>query len=176
VTKHDAVGKGVIGVGDAQEGYRSYEKHAWILLFAIGIIGLIASLSAIVIASVPAAADPATLLKDTGMTWDQLVASNPGVAKFISGILRAEVGYFGLGLSILIVITSATTYRKGVKSAWYSLCILPFVYGILAATNFSTGGEHWPYQTLFFGITLLGLLLPIKRFFPRSKVHKLNQG
>lgn len=55
---------------------KAYEKHAWIILFALGIVGVIIGL----IGVLNGRPFEEPLVKSvTGMGWDELVASSPGL-------------------------------------------------------------------------------------------------
>src|SRR5665647_3685359 len=53
---------------------KAYEKYAWILLFAIGVIFLVAAVPA----TLGINTDPGTVERIAGMTLNELQVSNPG--------------------------------------------------------------------------------------------------
>src|SRR3989475_7813331 len=66
----------------------------------------------------------------TGLTWSQLVSSNPKFANFLGSTL-VDDGISGVGLALFGMVVSFTGYRKGEKWAWYVSWSMPI--GILAA-------------------------------------------
>ena len=146
-----------------------YEKYAWILLFAIGII--------VLLTAVPHAlgiyTDPETVLRISGMTLNQLKDSNPA-------FFNLYIFYFSFGglsdlaFAFFIIVISRTAYRKGEKWAWYALWFIPaFFIGSVAITmSIETTRSIESFIslllpiTIFVTLSLLGLLLPYRKFFP----------
>ena len=141
---------------------KSYEKHAWILLFAAAIFifigGLVVATSAGRDLDFPAIA---------GITHDELRSSNPGVADYIAFIVRG-LGSFMMGFAVLTMAIAWKSYRNGEKWAWYVLWSFPVIYGLAAAISLSAGGVNWPLFIALLIVALIGLLLPIRKFFPKS--------
>lgn len=73
------------------------------------------------------------------------------------------MGILLLGFSILTIATSFKSYRGGERWAWFT-----FWYWVVISLYFvSTGGPPELNIPLLI-VALLGLLLPIRKFFPRS--------
>ena len=142
---------------------KAYEKHAWLLLFAVGIVIFILGLF---VAIGGGSADP-DFPAIAGMTYDELRSSNPGVADYID-FFRLNLGLFLLGFAVFTMAVAWKSFRKGEKWAWYVLWSLPLIFGLGAATNLSAGGVGWPLLTALGITSLAGLLLPIRKFFPKS--------
>lgn len=144
---------------------KAYEKHAWIFLFAVGAFGVFIA-TVFILTSVQARPDTEALRKYTGLTWDELVSRVPGYANY-SGHLVRETGLFILGLGVFLLFVSATSYRKGERLAWYAM--LSFVLIALASlANDAFSGEVITPGWFVLPPALLGLLLPIRKFFPKS--------
>lgn len=54
----------------------------------------------------------------TGMSWEEIVTRTPGVARYISELLKDQ-GVFVLGWSISLITIGALPYRRGDRWAWY---------------------------------------------------------
>lgn len=59
---------------------RAYEKHAWIILFALGIVSLIATFFFMWFGVDP---NPEVYANTVGMTPDELATANPAVASLL---------------------------------------------------------------------------------------------
>ena len=156
---------------------KGYWKYGWAILFVFWALHLVLSardflpnLQDLCLACAPGAETP--ILAVTGMTWNQLVSSNPKFASFLASTLVND-GISGVGLAVFGMIVSLTSYRKGEKWAWYISWSMPI--GILAAqlnVYALTGSVMVIYLTVAFTIvSLLALLLPYRQFFPRKSVR-----
>lgn len=91
---------------------KAYEKHAWILLFAIGIIGLVF----VPFELLGTPLDPGVVRGLSGMSWEEIVTRNPGVARLTSEILRSAGVFLG-AWAIAGMAIAAIPYRKGERWA-----------------------------------------------------------
>ena len=69
-----------------------------------------------------------------------------------------------IGYAIFIITTSLTSYRRGEKWAWYAFLYLPvFLLSLLFLA-------YWlgPLLVPLLIMSVLGLLLPYRKFFPRK--------
>jgi len=140
-----------------------YEKYAWILLFAIGVI--------VLVTAVPHAlginTDPETVERISGMTLNELKDSNPA-------FFNLYIFYFSFGglsdlaFAFFIIVISLTAYRKGEKWAWYALWFIPaYFIGSAAITMSIESSLSLLLPIMMFVIlSLLGLLLSYRKFFP----------
>lgn len=144
---------------------KAYERHAWILLFAIGVL--------ILVSAVPHAlgvnTDPATAERIVGMTLSELETSNPRFFDLYIFYFRFG-GLSDLGFAFLITTISVTAYRRGEKWAWYVFWSLPAFFMGSTAIVLSIGSTLSLLLplTLFVILSLLGLLLPYRKFFPKN--------
>ena len=96
----------------------AYEKHAWIIFLAVGILILIVGLNFL------------TLPYYEPTQWDYLT-SDPKVVNHINMGSKA-LGLVGIGFAILTIAVSLTSYRRGEKWSWYTLCYFPVFWGLMA--------------------------------------------
>ncbi len=144
---------------------KAYEKHAWILLVPIVLIVFMFGLMFLVIGS-PTLGEVQDL---TGMTWNQIVSKNPGIANLITLRSRIE-GLAEVTFGILGMAVAAIPYRKGERWAWFVSWLWPvFLIGdtALDAVAGEVGFLFVPIP--FITLTVLGLVLPYRKFFPRKQ-------
>ncbi len=145
----------------APRAEKAYERYAWIIPFALGtfafILGLVVALTG----------DP-NFKSITGMTLDQLSSTNPAVASYIAYAVR-YLGTTDLTAGFFVMAISLKSYRRGEKWSWYALWAFPVLIGLHTGLDFSAGlvmvGENGIVVLVVF---LLGLLLPVRKFFPRK--------
>jgi hypothetical protein len=79
--------------------------------------------------------------------------------------LRAiGVAYIGMGLFGLLITTIA--YRRRERWAWFALWYYPLFWTAHLVGGLPPGKEHI-HQVVFIVLSLAGLLLPVREFFPR---------
>lgn len=102
-----------------------------------------------------------------GMSLSELEALSPEgaqVARFLFGL----VGMLKVSWSFFVIAITLTGFRKGEKWAWYILWLVPILLvsqGIFDSIYFGNINEmlQWiPIMTL----TMIGLFLPYRTFFP----------
>ena len=140
-----------------------YEKYAWTLLFAFGIFALFfASFSLLGMTG-----DPQQTQSTTRMTAGEIAGSSPRIANYIEGQER----YVGVSILTVVVFGNAVVavpYRKGEKWAWYVMWMLPvFLIGV-TVNDLILGGALWALGPFLVIVSLLGLLLPYRKFFPKA--------
>jgi hypothetical protein len=126
----------------------------------------------------------------TGMSWKQIVAQSPAIATFINGT-QYEAGAFMVGFGLFGIVISSTSYRRGERGAWFTAWIIAVVLVIVFPLTLGAGpplATVGPPQGLtteggaistfaavyvvIIGVTLLGLLLPYRKFFPNKQAHR----
>lgn len=100
------------------------------------------------------------------MTWDQVVSSSPKLAGEINLVARAAYGFTDLIGAVLLTMISMRSYRSGERWAWYAMWIVPLALGSITVTGLSSGAGGWPIFFVLFIVSLLGVVLPYKKFFP----------
>jgi hypothetical protein len=144
---------------------RVYEKYAWVLLLALGLLWLVVGLYSVFL---PEGVFETDVQSVTNMPWSELKASSPAAADFVI-FTYGLLGLLKLSWSFFVLAITLTGYRRGEKWAWYTMWSVP---GLLVCNAlFSAIFTGDVSQTLQFipitTITLLGLLLPYRKFFPR---------
>ena len=144
---------------------RVYEKYAWVILLVLGLLWLVVGLYSVFL---PEGVFETDVQSVTNMPWSELKASNPVAADFVI-FTYGLFGLLKLSWSFFVLAITLTGYRKGEKWAWYTMWSVPIL--LVSNALFSAIFTGDVSQTLQFipitTITLLGLLLPCRKFFPR---------
>ena len=142
-----------------------YEKYAWIIFFAIGVLTMVAA--------VPHAlglnTDPELVKSIAGMTIEDLKLTNPMFFDLYNFYFRSG-GLSDFGFAFLLIVISATAYRRGEKWAWYAFWIVPifFLCFVALSLTLKSSSSLLPPLMVFIALSLIGLLLPFRKFFPRK--------
>ncbi len=136
-------------------------RRAWLIFFVLGVLTVLAT--PIQFSGRPP--DPPSPEAMTGMTLAEFDQRVPGMSGYISSISR-QLGNFMLVSGLLMAAVAAVPFRRGERWAWYSLWTAP----LLALTQFLNGnfGAGWWADLGMIPITVAGLLVPYRRFFPKS--------
>jgi hypothetical protein len=144
---------------------RIYEKYAWLIYLALGLLWVVVGLMQ--------AFSPDVLLdtdaqRVTGMSWNELKDLSPESSELVR-YHYWEMGLLKLSWSLLVLAVTLTGYRRGEKWAWYILLLVPIClvsYAIFYAGWF--GGVNESLESIpIITISLIGLILPYRKFFPR---------
>lgn len=104
---------------------RFFERHAWQVFAAVGVIVTLFGAGDIASGGESLRGAEAVLFQSlTGASWDELQASDPGAAKMIDYLWRAE----GAALAVTGLLTFAISLgalRRGDRWAWYAMWIIP---------------------------------------------------
>jgi hypothetical protein len=151
---------------------KAYEKYGWIILLAIILIIAIRFILFIVPAAFGNQLHPnSSAIKNfTGLTWDELLAVNPGLANFYMWLER-EISIIYFSFLTLLAITTAFPYRRGKRWAWYTLWILPFFTVAITIHGTLVTGITLNETIQTVGLLLLiflGLFLPYRMFFSKK--------
>jgi hypothetical protein len=150
-----------------------YVKYAWVILLALGLLWLVVGIVAV---SQPEGIFEADAQAVTGMPWSELKATSPLAAHFII-FIYGQMGLLKLSWSFFILIITLRGFRRGERWAWYTMWSAPVLlvsdalYSSLFTGDVSQTVQFIPITT----ITLLGLLLPYRKFFP-SKANPKALG
>jgi hypothetical protein len=142
-----------------------YEKYAWVILLAAGLLWLVVGFVAVFQPEGIFEGDTQSVTK---MPWSELKASSPTAANFVI-FVYGQMGLLKISWSFFVLAITLTGYRKGEKWAWYMMWSVPaLLVGLALFSSIFIGDVS---QTLQFipitTLTLLGLLLPYRKFFPR---------
>ena len=81
-----------------------------------------------------------------------------------AGLYRADgLASAGLGLFGLLIVL--VPYRRRERWAWYALWFYPLFWAAHLIGNLPPGNDH-VHQVVFIALSLAGLLLPVRAFFP----------
>ncbi|MFX0095663.1 MAG: hypothetical protein ACFFBD_28255 [Candidatus Hodarchaeota archaeon] len=144
---------------------RVYEKYAWMIFVALGVLWVVVGLNQIFLQDELLKSE-VELVTDT--SWSEVKASSPVATDFIRWLYGA-MGLLKTSWSFLVLAITLTGYQRGEKWAWYTLWLVPILLVSSALFNASFVGDfsltlEWiPITT----VSLLGLLLPYRKFFPR---------
>ncbi len=150
---------------------RWYERYAWIILFLVAVIFALFGLGDIILGT---AADPAIVEGITGMTPEEIGVEDPRILVLVDQQVRAGGAVF-MVFGILAAVIAWTSFRGGERWAWYALWTLPLLNVLIFLTQYtsfdlSTGVLPPPLLSapVFLAIAVVGLLLPVRRFFPKA--------
>ena len=144
------------------------EKYGWVVFLCLGLLWLVVGL---IQASAAFKMEELTE-KDAqhvaGMSLSELDASSP-MAYVMIRWLYGNLGLLKIGWSFFLIAVTLTGYRKGEKWAWYTLWIAPVQLvgaGIFNSVFFGDISEMYQWFPIT-TISLIGLLLPYRKFFPK---------
>ena len=144
---------------------RLYEKYAWVILSIIGLLTIVGGVQH----TLGSNSDPTTTENIIGMTITEFQSSNIEFYNLYDYFFRGG-GWSDMAFAFLALVISATAYRKEERWAWYTLWAVPvFFLGHAAITIYvgPAAAGLLPFITVFTMLSIVGLLLPIRRFFPR---------
>ena len=144
---------------------RIYEKYAWVVFLFLGLLWVVVGFTQ--------AFYPNGLLGNdaqhvTDMSWNKLKASSPEATNLVR-FLYGGMGLLKMSWSFLVIAITLTGYRRGEKWAWYTLCLVPILLvssGLFNSWFFGDASEMLQWIPIT-AISLLGLLLPYRKFFPK---------
>ena len=144
---------------------RKWEEYGWVVMLALGLLWLVVGLSQLF--------NPADTLEDNaqhiaGMSLSELEASSPETTQLYR-FTYGGLGMLKISWSLLIIAIILTGYRRGEKWAWYTLWLVPalLVGGALFNAVYFGDVSHSLQFVPITSLSLLGLLLPYRKFFPR---------
>ena len=79
--------------------------------------------------------------------------------------LRA-IGVASIGMGIFGLLITTIAYRRRERWAWFALWYYPVFWTAHLVGGLPPGKEH-VHQIVFIALSLAGLLLPMREFFPR---------
>ena len=144
---------------------RLNEKYGWVVFLGLGLLWLVVGLTPLF--------NPEEYLDNevqhiTGMSLSELEASFPEATEMVR-FLFGSVGVLKTSWSLLVLAITLTGFRRGEKWAWYTMWLAPVVLvhqGLWYSVFLGDFNEMLRYIPIV-AVTLLGLLLPYRKFFPR---------
>ena len=144
---------------------RLNEKYGWVVFLGLGLLWLVVGLTQLF--------NPEEYLDNevqhiTGMSLSELEASFPEATELVR-FLFGTIGVLKTSWSLLVLSITLWPYRKGEKWAWYTMWLVPAVLvhqGLWYSVFLGDFNEMLPYIPIV-AVTLLGLLLPYRKFFPK---------
>jgi len=148
---------------------RFYEKYAWAVFLIIGVM--------VIAGGLPHAfgfnTDPALVKNISGKTIDDLKASSPPIFNLYNFYFSGG-GLSDLGFAFFLVAIALTAYRKGQKWAWYAFWFVPayFLAWIVLSLTLPPAARSslFPPLVIIIVLSLAGLLLPFRKFFPKKEM------
>jgi hypothetical protein len=106
-------------------GVSFFERHVWKVFAALGVIVVLFGVGDIPSGGASFQSGEAVLFNSmTGTTWDELRTANPGAAKLIDYLWRAQAAALVV-VGLLTVAISLTALRRGDRWAWYAMWVFP---------------------------------------------------
>ena len=144
---------------------RIYEKYAWVVFLFLGLMWVVVGFAQ---AFYPDGLAETDAQHVTDMSWSELKDSSPEASDLVR-FLYGNMGLLKMSWSFLVIAITLTGFRRGEKWAWYTLCLVPILLvssGLFRTWFFGDASEMLqsiPVVT----ISLVGLFLPYRKFFPR---------
>lgn len=126
---------------------KGYERNAWVLVAILGVVGILFSI--------------------TMLAGIQIDTKLPQYSSSMLYLSRMS-GWSLLGLSVFGLALTYKAFRRGERWAWYVVWFLPFYFIVNIGDNYLQGGGNWPLYTALLLVSLAGLLLPYRMFFPKK--------
>src|SRR5215207_6810044 len=87
-----------------------------------------------------------------------------------SPYLRA-IGVASIGMGLFGVLITTIAYRRRERWAWFALWYYPLFWTAHLVGGLPPGKDHI-HQVVFIILSLVGLLLPVREFFPRRRARQ----
>jgi hypothetical protein len=150
---------------------RFYEKYAWIIFLITGVLILAGGIPHMLGNNT----DPALVETISGQTIEELKHSNPMFFSLYHFYFSGG-GLSDVGVAFFLIIISIFAYRTGQKWAWYSLWFVPlffigWLFLIIPLPEQAQSSLFTPL-IVFIILSILGLLLPFRKFFPKNSANK----
>lgn len=142
---------------------RGYQKHAWLLLFVLGILFSLSSLFIVFTGGF----DMSDFEASTDTNWDEFSESQPEVAEYLVRLERLSSAGFA-GFAFFATALAWTSYRGRKQYAWYIMWLFPIFLG--GATAIFLSADATGLGSFYGGaavLAVLGLLLSYRAFFPK---------
>jgi hypothetical protein len=142
---------------------RVNEKYGWVIFLALGLLWVVVGLTQ---AFNPWGLTDAQHI--TGMSLSELEASYPEATELVR-FLYGALGVLKTSWSLLVLAITLMPYRRGEKWAWFTMWLVPATLvgqGLFNSVLLGDFNEMLPWIPVT-TVSLLGLFLPYRKFFPR---------
>ncbi len=143
-----------------------YEKHAWVIFLVIGIMILTGGIPHMFGFNT----DPALVESISGQSIDEIKQSTPSLFNLYNFYFSGG-GLSDIGVGFFLIVISFFGYRKGQRWAWYTLWFVPVYFLAWIVLSMQLPKEAQPLLIppliVILVLSILGLLLPIKKFFKK---------
>lgn len=142
---------------------RPWVKYGWLVYLFLGLLWVVYGLTQVF--------NPENLRDAqhiTGLSLNELEVKSPEATELVY-FLYGALGILKTSWSFLVLAITLTGFRKGEKWAWFTMWLVPatlVVQGLFNSVFLGDFNEmlQWiPITT----VSLLGLFLPYRKFFPR---------
>lgn len=137
---------------------KASQGYAWLIFFVFGVLFALSGMYIFI-----TGIDQADFQTSTGIAWDEFSGSDPEIASYLLRIIRLlGIGYAGFAL--VGTFLAFTAFRNGERWAWYTMWLIPVVYGLTAGvmlTDESSIGFFYGGTAL---LLILVLLLSLRNF------------
>lgn len=145
-----------------------YKEYAWVIFLLIGIMIMAGGLPHILGVNT----DPALVEAISGKSIDSLNTSYPEHFNLYNFYFRSG-GLSDIGVAFFLIMITVFSYKNYEKWSWYTLSFVPvfFIVFIVLSLDLPIEGRKTmiPPLLILTLLSLLGLLLPFRKFFPKKK-------
>lgn len=144
-----------------------HEKYAWVIFLIIGILVLAGGIPHMLGINT----DPALVSYIAGQTIEEIENSNLLLFNLYHFYFKGG-GLSDIGVAFFLIVISINAYRKGERWSWYALWFVPLFFSLWIFVSLPLPADAkaalLPPLFVFIVLSLLGLLLPIRKFFPKK--------
>jgi len=144
-----------------------YEKYAWVIFLIIGILILTGGIPHMFGTNT----DPELVTSIAGQTIAEIKESNPLLFNLYDFYFKGG-GLSDIGVAFFLIVISINAYRKGDRWSWFALWFVPVFFSLWIIVGLSLPREAQsslqPPLMVFIALSVSGLLLPVRKFFPRK--------
>lgn len=143
-----------------------YERYAWLILLAVGLLWLVVGIVAVF---QPEGIFEGDAKAVTNLPWTEVKASSPEASNFII-FVYGQMGLLKISWSLFILAITLSGYRRGEQWAWYMMLLAPIllasdaVFSVVYIGDINQVVQFIPITA----VTMLGLLLPYRVFFHKK--------
>ena len=148
---------------DTTKKERAREKYGWVVYLFVGLLWVVYGLTQVF--------NPENLRDAqhiTGLPLSELEVKSPEATELVY-FLYGALGILKISWSLLVLAITLIPYRRGEKWAWFTLWLVPATLvgqGIFNSFFHGDFNEMLPWIPIT-TVSLVGLFLPYRKFFPR---------